>query len=554
MIPLRRVVLGGIVVALLGTVSVFVHLLGSAHDASENSALAGSAQRVAANGVDTSEQLVPLTREIKELKEQIILLTNQVSKSATPRENSHGDDSVTMEQLTAENELLKDQLKILKKQSDPTAKNNDPHALRQVVYARTKEEGLPIGSAVHPWTGHDWNSDKHNPASVHVHLLSPYNTDPTNGCSSVDVMFHQMKRGVCVMLVPDKYIQTKLFTVHMNQTTGNMVQQQPLLRKNIPLDNDVRDQRLVDFFKAKKEMVELIRDIVKADRAKRTELKTHPEALVVMCANKGHAGLLLNFACGLKKRNIPMPRHIIFSVSKEVHLSLTKLGFTSFYHPLFDAFHGTDGDAAKSYGDRTFGQMMMMKQYSVMLTLETGFDVLFQDVDFTWLTNPTDELMAQSTYYDMQFQDDGARGERYEPYHANSGFIYIRNCYNTLHFWDRVTLLMPSYPQGNQKVVAPELEHFVRKGVWKKDDFRIKILPKEKYVSGNRLAFDGSIPLSPHAMVMHFCWTHNITQKVVKMQKYHELHVSSDCLQNISSCFAMVGKDPLDWKTDVCVA
>ena len=59
---------------------------------------------------------------------------------------------------------------------------------------------------------------------------------------------------------------------------------------------------------------------------------------------------------------------------------------------------------------------MFMKQFSVHLTLELGRDVLFQDLDVTWLKNPIEDLGKFADKYFVQIQDDGARNERFQPY------------------------------------------------------------------------------------------------------------------------------------------
>ena len=51
------------------------------------------------------------------------------------------------------------------------------------------------------------------------------------------------------------------------------------------------------------------------------------EPVVVMGANAGHIPLLLNFACGLRQKGIPMPTHIVFVSSKTLENQLLSLGF-----------------------------------------------------------------------------------------------------------------------------------------------------------------------------------------------------------------------------------
>ena len=36
--------------------------------------------------------------------------------------------------------------------------------------------------------------------------------------------------------------------------------------------------------------------------------------------------------------------------------------------------------------------------------------------------------------------------------------------------------------------------------------------------------------------IMHFCWTHNLTDKVHKMNAYGEMHVTNGCMMQFDDC------------------
>jgi hypothetical protein len=107
----------------------------------------------------------------------------------------------------------------------------------------------------------------------------------------------------------------------------------------------------------------------------RMAMHDHPEPMLVMCANDGHLGLLLNWACSLRAANIKMPKHVVFVTTDKTRNFLTSLGFTAFYHPKIGSY---PSHASKKYSDMDFGMMMILKQVAVALSLETGYDVLFQ--------------------------------------------------------------------------------------------------------------------------------------------------------------------------------
>jgi hypothetical protein len=75
--------------------------------------------------------------------------------------------------------------------------------------------------------------------------------------------------------------------------------------------------------------------------------------------------------------------------------------------------------------------MMMAKVIVVQVISMLGYDMLFQDVDIVWYSNPLDYFHSQtgaSADYDIFFQDDGGHSVRYAPYSANSGFYYVSVC------------------------------------------------------------------------------------------------------------------------------
>ena len=71
---------------------------------------------------------------------------------------------------------------------------------------------------------------------------------------------------------------------------------------------------------------------------------------------------------------------------------------------------------------------MMAKVICVQLVNELGYDLLFQDVDVVWYKNPFEFFNSKhAKKFDVYFQDDGSRQERFAPYSANSGFYFVRS-------------------------------------------------------------------------------------------------------------------------------
>eukprot|EP00038_Savillea_parva_P001017 m.100785 g.100785 ORF g.100785 m.100785 type:complete len:643 (+) comp10360_c0_seq3:95-2023(+) len=430
-------------------------------------------------------------------------------------------------------------------------------ALVQQTIKMNPGDPLPfVGRDYHPWFS---NAD-HSHHTTYLHLLKD-KYGAKRKCKYIDVLFWDKQADRCALIVPDREIRSRTITAELDPDTGLAKPRPDLKRNHNPLDIKVRDDRYYAFSKARDEMTQYLRVLLGTDkRAERMRIQADPEPLVVMVANDGHLGLLLNWACSLRAANIEMPRHVVFVTSAKTRNFLKSLGFLAYYHSKLGEY---PHEASAKYSDMAFGKMMILKQVAVALSLDSGYDVVFQDIDITWLKNPLPELTEQSKRYEIQFQDDGARNARYQPWYANTGFFYIRATYVTRDFWDRVTQQMPSYPQSNQVVLNWVLEGFESRGhPVSQEELPVRVLPQDEYVSGNGVDLPGARnpgqatehitvrPLSPTAKVVHFCWTHNITFKIAKMKAYRSMYVAEDCMHDWTTCIS----EPSElWQDSVCL-
>eukprot|EP00038_Savillea_parva_P001016 m.100773 g.100773 ORF g.100773 m.100773 type:complete len:656 (+) comp10360_c0_seq2:277-2244(+) len=435
----------------------------------------------------------------------------------------------------------------------------DPYAseaLSQQTIKMNPGDPLPfVGRDYHPWFS---NAD-HSHHTTYVHLLKD-KYGAKRECKYIDVLFWDKQAERCALIVPDREIRSRTVTAELDPKTGK-AKPRPVLKRNTnPLDIRVRDDRFYAFSKAKDEMAQYLRVLLgTSERAARMRVQENPEPIVVMVANDGHLGLLFNWACSLRASGIDMPKHVVFVTSASTRDFLRDMGFLAYYHTKLGTY---PQHASAKYSDMAFGQMMLLKQIAVSLALESGYDVLFQDIDITWTKNPLPELLEASKYYEVQFQDDGARNARYQPWYANTGFFYMRSTFVARDFWDRVTQQMPSYPQSNQVVLNWVMEGFESRGhPVSQEELAVRILPQDEYVSGNGVDLPGARnpgqatvhqtvrPLSPTVKVVHFCWTHNITYKIDKMKGYKSLYVTEACIHDWKSCLPEAARG---WEDDVC--
>jgi hypothetical protein len=165
--------------------------------------------------------------------------------------------------------------------------------------------------------------------------------------------------------------------------------------------------------------------------------------IVIMPVNWGYIRFALNWLASAKYGNVNLSNVIFFAADKQCFDVLRCIGATVVYDP--ETFGDFPMGANKAYGDHTFVKMMWLKTAPVWLALNYGFNVLFQDCDVVWFTDPVPMFGVPSTRQflnkslneiDSIWMDDGARTGRFAPYYANTGFFYLRATDNTKSLWD----------------------------------------------------------------------------------------------------------------------
>jgi len=190
------------------------------------------------------------------------------------------------------------------------------------------------------------------------------------------------------------------------------------------------------------------------------------------------------------------------------------------------------------YGDRTFGKIMMAKVVCVHLVSDLGYDLLFQDVDLVWLKDPLayfHDTASPVANFDVYFQDDGNRQERFAPYSANSGFYYVRHNPRTKLFFRKMLyagdlifachshqqILIQLMAEASSlsgltvKVLSRDGEGFPSGYHYnmKRDSFM------RKFVKGETASY-----------IFHMCWTLNKDDKVKYMRQMGMWYVHDKCI------------------------
>ncbi|KAL7522983.1 hypothetical protein ACHAWX_007733 [Stephanocyclus meneghinianus] len=256
-------------------------------------------------------------------------------------------------------------------------------------------------------------------------------------------------------------------------------------------------------------------------------------AVVVMTVNKGQSELLINFVCSARSRGFDLKNVILFPTDQFSKDIADGLGLATFYHK--ELTKAIPSEEAARYGDSTFGHIMMAKVICVQLVNELGYDLLFQDVDVIWYKNPFEYFNAEgSKKFDVYFQDDGNRQERFAPYAANSGFYFVRSnnrsklLFRTMLYQGDLVLACRSHQQVLISLLA-EINNYA--------GLTVKVLNRDEddFPSGYhyhmrkdwmRQMVDGK----KDPVIFHMCWTLNKINKLEFMKQMGMWYVPDKCV------------------------
>jgi len=257
-------------------------------------------------------------------------------------------------------------------------------------------------------------------------------------------------------------------------------------------------------------------------------------SVVVMTVNKGQSDLLMNFVCSAKARGFNLGNVIVFPTDTFSKDLAEGLGLAIYYsHELMD--HVPERDA-KRYGDATFGAIMLAKVLCVHLVNDLGYDLLFQDVDVSWYKNPFDFFHSDDNGFDVYFQDDGNRQQRFAPYSANSGFYFVRSN-------DRSKILFRSMLYAGDLIFAARSHQQVLVQLLAENNsltgLTVKVLSRDdsefQFPSGyhyhmRKDVMKQMVKGDKTPYVFHMCWTLNKEEKVHYMKQMGMWYTKDTCI------------------------
>lgn len=363
----------------------------------------------------------------------------------------------------------------------------------------------------------------------------------TENCDTMNVVFTDIPGGMgqCFALIGGQYQSYHIQRwMRRAENYGGLKKEEPLRLTSRGHTGAGREEfKAPDRFEVATHQESLKTYLNEAERIKSRLLsvltKMNSKQIVVMTCNHGQSELLMNFVCSSRAKGFDLSNVLLFPTDVETKELAEGLGLTTFYEEKLMA--SIPKKEAGVYGDMTFTKVMFAKIVCVQLVNELGFDVLFMDVDIVWYRNPMDYFMNKSLPpFDVYFQDDGSRQERYAPWSANSGFYFVRANPKTKHlfrhllysgdllnaWYSHQAVLSVLLSENNSlmglkvKVFAKETDLFP--GGWL---FHRKHAEMKRIMTGE----------SKDLYIFHMSWTENKGNKVKFFQQMGQWYVREIC-------------------------
>lgn len=289
-----------------------------------------------------------------------------------------------------------------------------------------------------------YNIDKAMPSNTNTNspelpLLSA--TKATENCDTMNIVFtnNPGPSRQCLALVGSQYQSYHVHRYMRRGSNGGVNEKLPLVVTSRGLTKGGKVEfpppnpsEVLEHQQELKNYLNNVDDIRK--RLKDKLDKMGAKTVVILTCNHGQSELLINFVCSSKARGFNLNNVLVFPTDMETKHLAEGMGLNTFYEE--SIMSSIPEREANFYGDVIFRKVMFAKVLCVQLVNELSHDLLFMDVDIVWFKNPLEFFEdPKLQQFDIYFQDDGSRQERYAPYSANSGFYYVRQNGRTKHLF-----------------------------------------------------------------------------------------------------------------------
>ena len=235
--------------------------------------------------------------------------------------------------------------------------------------------------------------------------------------------------------------------------------------------------------------------------------------LTAMTCDDRFSTLFANWAAACDRYGIDVrPTTLVFPTDEQARERIESLGFVAYFDGESQLLR--EMQPSNKYGDTLWTQYMFHQNWVIAQMLAVGVDVLFQDVDVVWRRDPVPALQAQAAHgAHVQAMYDGPN-KRFQPLHANSGFMYFRNTPEVREFWAEVcaTNELVGYYRSQQEPLNVLLAASARRGL------DVRVLDEDRFTNGHRYCGGRTPPDDP--WVVHVSWTEDFAMKLERYQAY----------------------------------
>ena len=390
-------------------------------------------------------------------------------------------------------------------------------------------------------------------------------TTATENCESMNVILTDIPGGMgqCLAIIGGQYQSYHIQRwMRRAENFGGLKKDEPLRLTSRGLTGSGRDEFKLPTKRHVSEHRESLKIYLDESLQIKQRLmsvltKMNSRPVVVLTCNHGQSELLMNFICSSRAKGFDLSNVLVFPTDHETKELAEGLGLTTFYDDKLMEF--IPSSEAGVYGDEVFTKVMFAKILCVQLVNELGFDLLFMDVDIIWNRNPLDYFTDRSLpQFDVYFQDDGSRQERYAPYSANSGFYFVRANPRTQHLFRHLLYsgdLLNAWFSHQQVLIALLSEYNSLFGL------KVKVFAKEREEFPGGWLYHRQKQKMKQIMkgesnnhyIFHMSWTENKKNKLKFFQQMGEWYVDESCIGKFYN--EIVGGDSsISMPTKCCLA
>ncbi len=117
--------------------------------------------------------------------------------------------------------------------------------------------------------------------------------------------------------------------------------------------------------------------------------------IIVYAASIEYLDLTLNFYCNLKKLNVES-NSVLVAMDEKMYAIAMDIGIPVLFDASFSDADDQSNSSCGNFRSTCFTKRTHLKTLIVVIILQSGFNILFSDVDVIWLRDPRERMWAMS--------------------------------------------------------------------------------------------------------------------------------------------------------------